>query len=249
MKNLIQEGAGTVGINKMIDTQADKTVAANNRPAIGSQVPPYMQKINAPAPVAPVDPQQARIKAYQDFMAGSKQRGDEALARWNDPSQQARYGFKAYSSNPKAREEQAMARENRAMQNAQANVAGEREADVKRFEATEAARGAIGKSEAAAAAATNEILLKGGIDKEVAGIKVGADAVKDRAKMLKDYAATIANSEVGTPQYDAAQAGIAELYGQKAATPAATIDLDSARAKAKAAGAKQFKLGGKVYDV
>ena len=223
MKNLIQEGAGTVGINKMIDTQADKTVAANNRPAIGSQVPPYMQKMNAPAPVAPVDPQQARIKAYQDFMAGSKQRGDEALARWNDPGQQARYGFKAYSSNPKAREEQAMARENRAAQNAQANVAGEREAGVERFKATEAARGAIGAKEAAAAGEAAGINLKGGWDVKAAEAKYSAMAPERRSKMLDEYSKALTNAEPGSQLHTLISQELSAMGANPATTNASTM--------------------------
>ena len=164
-----------------------------------------VSQVAAPA----VDPQAARIKAYEDFMQGSLARGKEYFARLR-----ANEGPRMAS--PKAREEQARQMERLGMENAQANVAGEREAGVEKFKAEKAAEGMIGAKKAAAEGEEAVARAKGEYDVKAAEAKAGATSDKDRAKMLKDYSVAIANSEPGSPAHVAAVRGLQEMFSQQA---------------------------------
>ena len=216
------------GSNRVVNVDPN-VAAAYNRPQVGQRTSGggiYLGKAS----------EQPERQSTTMAELGSRESYQDRMARWN-----ATGGYNPRTASPKAREEQAMARENRAAQNAQANVAGEREAGVERFKAEKAAEGMVGKTKTEGEAAANAIDRKGGWDVKAAAAKYSAMAPERRSKMLDEYSKALTNAEPGSQLHTL----ISQELSAMGANPSAPAAIQEGATATSKDGKKIKYSGGK----
>jgi hypothetical protein len=245
--------------NPLINAYSDKVAAAAVKPAVGSQIPPYMAKANekpmsaAPKPQGPAWVNYVRGKRVAGGTQADIDAAKERYAAWQEKSMANRVsgGLSAPTMTNKQRQQMAMDEATRPYRMAEAEKERQlqmglaKEATAQEVEKSKAATEvAMGKAQAAAEGQKGaaEIRAKGTVDAakmqfEAKELQSLVDALQSEDPELKASAAAALKKRL---------AGGAD--GQTAQAPA-TMSLEDARAKAKAMGGKKFKYGGQVYDV
>lgn len=204
-----------------VGLQSPGSTGIVNVAGIGAMTPDQFEQYransrqNAVGKITPESLKQSQQR-YSDFMTGSQQRGAEAMARWKNAE-----GPRMAS--PRDREQFARSQQAQAQQNAQANIAGEREAGTEKFKASEAARGMIGAKEAAAAGEAAGINAKGQWDVKAAEAKYAAMAPERRAKALDELTKALTNVEVGSQAHTAISNELSAMGANPATTNASTM--------------------------
>jgi hypothetical protein len=214
------------GSNKVVNVDPN-VAAAYNRPEVGQRTSGggiYLGKASE---------QPERQSTPLSALPGN--RYNELMSKWREASG---------PYNPREREATRVAQARQAAQTEQANVAGEREAGIRQIEAEQKAKGEIGKATEAQRGAMELAKQQGVNAKDAATIRaeVGSEGIDAKAII-----AGLQSEDENVRKL--ASEKFMKMFSATAGANQASISVDDARAQAKAAGKKQFKLGGKVYDV
>jgi hypothetical protein len=189
MKGLI-ESVGNFSIPKAPAPLNAKYVAGpTNVNAGGSPAP-------VPAPRGVVNGEQVRGIPFRNSTMSEVELAKQRYADWQKNADANATAMRAKWNTPQvvgSRPNKDVARDNmndkmRAEQTAQANVAGDREADVEKFKASEAARGAIGANETKYNQAIDAQALKNKGLEEAARVKGDQNKAKNDIEILKALA-------------------------------------------------------------